>query len=125
MLYNGNESDLSRGSISGMNTGGFVGNSYRDDRRLSVSIRFSVLMVVGPGDAGQFSIAMDRMAKATWEVDKGCVQYEVFRSEKAPERFLLLEEWADEESLEAHKNTPHMLELRKSMTLLIEGPIRV
>ena len=90
-----------------------------------MSIRFTVLMVTGPGDADKFAAAMNSMVKATWDRDKGCVQYEIFRSEETPERFLLLEEWEDEESLEKHKNTSHMAELRASMALLVKGPERV
>ena len=34
--------------------------------------------------------------------EKGCEQYELFRSTERPNQLVLLERWADEESLQSH-----------------------
>jgi quinol monooxygenase YgiN len=39
--------------------------------------------------------------------EPGCVQFITYRSQEDPDSFVLYEQYVDEESLEAHRHTPH------------------
>lgn len=43
--------------------------------------------------------------------EKGCLQYDYFRSVDDPDLLLLLERWTDAESQRLHMEQPHMKEL--------------
>ncbi|HEY5575418.1 MAG TPA: putative quinol monooxygenase [Clostridiaceae bacterium] len=43
--------------------------------------------------------------------ENGCLSYELFQDQKDPRVFLIIEEWADQLALDAHKKTDHFLNL--------------
>lgn len=43
--------------------------------------------------------------------DKGCVDYDFYRSQTNDDRFMIIETWQNRHDLEAHQKTPHFKEL--------------
>jgi len=41
------------------------------------------------------------------KAEKGCLFYEIFQYEKNPRKFMAVETWADEKSLDGHKTSEH------------------
>jgi quinol monooxygenase YgiN len=54
-----------------------------------------------------------RHARTTLETEQGCHRFDVHQDRSEPTRFLLIEHYADESALEAHRKAPHYLEFRK------------
>jgi len=63
----------------------------------------------GLGD--EVAEALRRMAAAVSADEPACLVYRVSRSLDDPDVFVLYEEYADEEALLAHRETPHFREL--------------
>ncbi|MEO9943933.1 antibiotic biosynthesis monooxygenase family protein [Paraglaciecola sp.] len=42
--------------------------------------------------------------------EPGCIKYELKRIKGSDTKFLLIEEWASQEALDAHDATPHMID---------------
>ena len=51
------------------------------------------------------------IVEKTNALDKGCIAYELFRDTKDPLHFAMIEEWEDQESLNAHMKAPHFIEI--------------
>jgi quinol monooxygenase YgiN len=64
---------------------------------------------VRPGSADQVAAVLARHVAATRR-EPGCVQFIAYRSATAPDEFVLYEQYLDEESFEAHRQTPHFRE---------------
>jgi quinol monooxygenase YgiN len=66
-----------------------------------MAVRSIISMRAAPGKGAEFASAM---SERCLEVQKepGCEQFEVFQSALEPERFVLLERWADQAALDAH-----------------------
>ncbi len=43
--------------------------------------------------------------------ENGCLSYELFQDQKDPRVFAIIEEWADQVALDAHKKADHFLNL--------------
>ncbi|MDR0839321.1 MAG: antibiotic biosynthesis monooxygenase [Oscillospiraceae bacterium] len=43
--------------------------------------------------------------------DKGCISYQLYSDINDPVHFAMIEEWEDQESLDAHMKSPHFVEL--------------
>lgn len=43
--------------------------------------------------------------------ENGCLSYELFQDQKDPRVFAIIEEWADQVALDAHKKTDHFVNL--------------
>jgi quinol monooxygenase YgiN len=59
--------------------------------------------------------------------EPGCLGYEVFRSVGAPDQLLLLERYADDAAIEAHRNAPHYQEfvVRRILPLLSQRKVEL
>ena len=64
----------------------------------------------------------EEIVKKTNAVDAGCVKYELCRDINDPLHFVMLEQWEDQESLEAHMKSPHFTELIPKMDGLTAKP---
>lgn len=71
---------------------------------------------VRPGNADKVAAALRRMAPLVAEHEPGCLLYQANRSTEVDNLFLLYEQYADAESLDAHRTTPHFRDV-------IEGEI--
>ncbi len=45
--------------------------------------------------------------------EEGCLQYELFVSPYAPQRFCLVEKWASQDALDVHLATEHLSDFRE------------
>lgn len=54
--------------------------------------------------------------------EQGCLHYEMVRSQKDPAAFTFFEKWADEASLMAHAQAPHVVRARAERADLLDGP---
>lgn len=43
--------------------------------------------------------------------EQGCKRFEVYQSESQPEVFILVEWWATQEDLDAHRSTPNFVDI--------------
>lgn len=57
--------------------------------------------------------------------DPGCIAYRVFRDEDRADRFVLVEEWSDEDALAAHNAQPHVTEFVAAVRDLLVQPFGV
>lgn len=64
-----------------------------------------------PGQGEAVLAALRRMAPLVQAQEPGCVLYQVSRAQDHPERFLLYEQYTDEATLLAHRETPHFKEI--------------
>jgi len=46
--------------------------------------------------------------------EKGCLYYEIFQVKAEPAKFVVLESWKDDESLDGHKTTAHYIHYKST-----------
>jgi quinol monooxygenase YgiN len=83
---------------------------------------FSLLVTakVKDGMADKMIAAAATVAAATLK-EKGCKQYDFFRSTEEPNTFYLIEKWDDLPALEAHFKTDHLLAFVGQFGDLLDG----
>jgi quinol monooxygenase YgiN len=59
---------------------------------------------------------------AASRTDAGCIGYRCYEDTEQPDHFVFVEEWADEESLQAHFRQRHTTEFMGKMASLVSGP---
>ncbi len=64
---------------------------------------------VRDGSGDQVAAVLARHVAATRR-EPGCVQFTAYRARTAPDEFVLYEQYADDASLESHRQTPHFRE---------------
>ena len=62
------------------------------------------------------------LVEKTNELDKGCIKYELCRDVKDPQRFVMLEEWEDQNALDEHMKAKHFVELVPNFGSLTTKP---
>ena len=62
------------------------------------------------------------LVEKTNALDKGCIKYELCRDVNDPLHFVMLEEWEDQASLDAHMKAAHFTEAIPQMGGLTTGP---
>ena len=74
-----------------------------------------VLAVTWMAKTGRESEAAAILEKLTAESRKepGCVTYQVHKHKTDPRRFFIYEQYKDDAALEAHRTTPHCLQMAK------------
>jgi quinol monooxygenase YgiN len=67
------------------------------------------LIVHYQAQTGEGDVVAATLAKhtAATRQEPGCVQFITYRSREDPDRFILYEQYVDDDSLEAHRQTPH------------------
>jgi quinol monooxygenase YgiN len=73
-----------------------------------MSIRLTVQLPIKPGTAAEFEKAAGPALARVRKEDKGCEMYDLYRSVDDDTRYVMVESWATEADLEAHKTTPAM-----------------
>jgi quinol monooxygenase YgiN len=61
----------------------------------------------------RFKARLVRHAATSVEVEPGCARFDVFQERENPCLFLLIEEYADQAALDAHRASPHYLAFRE------------
>jgi quinol monooxygenase YgiN len=57
--------------------------------------------------------------------ETGCLRYELHRDREDPDRFTFVEEWTDEQALEAHFATEHIQQAGMAFPDLLEGSLEI
>jgi quinol monooxygenase YgiN len=86
-----------------------------------MSIRMTVQRPIKPGKADEFEKAAGPALARVRSEDKGCEMYDLFRSCDDDTRFVMVESWASEEDLEAHKTSPAMGDIVKAFGAFLAG----
>lgn len=86
-----------------------------------MSIRLTVQLPIKEGEAEAFEAAAAPALAQVKAEDKGCEMYDLFRSVDDPTRYVMVESWASEEDLEAHKTSAAMGEVGKAIGGFIGG----
>ncbi len=60
-----------------------------------------------PGSEDTIRTALVELTGAT-QSDPGCISYELFESAAVPGTFFTIESWVDQDSLDAHMQSPHI-----------------
>jgi len=59
----------------------------------------------------EFLAISKELVEKTNALDSGCVRYELCRDVNDPLRFIMLEEWEDQTSLDSHMKAKHFVDL--------------
>ncbi len=87
-----------------------------------MSIRLTVQLPIKPGQAEAFEAAAGPALARVKAEDKGCEMYDLFKSVDDETRYVMVESWASEADLEAHKTSPAMGDVGKAIGGFIAGP---
>jgi len=85
-------------------------------------IRLTVQLAIKEGVADDFQAAAGPALARVRAEDKGCEMYDLFRSCDDDTRFVMVESWASEADLEAHKTSPAMGGVGKAIGGFMAGP---
>jgi quinol monooxygenase YgiN len=78
---------------------------------ITIFARLTIL----PGQENLAQESLRNMAEAVKDNEPGCLMYHVTRSMVEVDDFYVYEIYRDESALQAHSETPHMLEFRSSL----------
>ena len=62
------------------------------------------------------------LVEKTNALDPGCIKYELCKDVNDPAHFVMLEEWEDQKSLDAHMKSAHFLEIVPKLGPLAAKP---
>ena len=62
-----------------------------------------------------FRARLTRHAAISLEREEGCLRFDFFQGREDPSLFLLIEIYADDAALEAHRKSPHYLAFREDV----------
>ena len=62
-----------------------------------------------------FAERLLRHVRTTRDAEQGCHRFDVHQDTRDPTLFLLIEIYADEAALEAHRSSPHYLQFREDV----------
>lgn len=65
------------------------------------------ISVANPGFEEKLAEALEGLLAPTHK-ERGVLQYEMYRDMKEPRCFVFIERWEDEETFDAHCNSPHV-----------------
>ncbi len=86
-----------------------------------MSIRLTVQLPIKPGQADAFEAAAAPALARVRAEDKGCEMYDLFKSCDDDTRYVMVESWASEADLEAHKTSAAMGDVGKALGGFIAG----
>lgn len=69
-----------------------------------------------------FILLAKQLVRNTRENDAGCIRYELLQDVKNPQILTILEEWADQDSLDKHGASKHFKEAIAQFADCIENP---
>ena len=86
-----------------------------------MSIRLTVQLPIKEGEAAAFEAAAGPALARVRAEDKGCEMYDLFKSCDDDNRYVMVESWASEADLEAHKTSAAMGDVGKAIGGFIGG----
>jgi quinol monooxygenase YgiN len=72
------------------------------------------------GQESRLGQELQRLLAPT-RAEDGCISYDLHQSTSDPALFVFYENWASQEALDAHFQTPHLQALLKLVSDLVEG----
>lgn len=78
-----------------------------------MSIRLTVQLPIKAGQAAEFEKAAGPALARVRSEDSGCEMYDLFKSVDDDSRYVMVESWASEADLEAHKTSAAMKDIVK------------
>ncbi|WP_028400355.1 putative quinol monooxygenase [Ectobacillus panaciterrae] len=83
-------------------------------------ITLQVYMTINPEHCEEF-LEKAKVLTAATQAEEGNISYRLYEDVEQRNRFVMLEEWADEAAIEAHNKTPHFMKFVKfAQGVLIE-----
>ena len=83
-----------------------------------------VLIPAKPGKGDDLDKALKALLAPT-RAEKGCVSYDAHRSNDNPELFMMYETWESQAHLDAHFQTPHMVDVVGKLPELVAGDLNL
>ena len=68
--------------------------------------------------------ALAELVAAT-RAEEGCLHYEAYESGAAPGLFVTVEEWRNQDDLDAHMQTPHIAKAFEVLGPVLEGEVAI
>jgi quinol monooxygenase YgiN len=90
-------------------------------KEIEMPIRLTVQLPIKEGKAAEFEAAAGAALARVRAEDKGCEMYDLFKSCDDDSRFVLVESWASEADLEAHKTSDAMGGVGKAFGEFLAG----
>ena len=78
-------------------------------------IKVTAVNFLKEGCVEEFLSIATALVEKTNALDKGCIKYELCKDISDPLRYVMLEEWEDQASLDAHMKSGHFVELVPKM----------
>ncbi len=85
------------------------------------------ILVLIPAKPGKGD-ALDKVLKALLaptRAEKGCISYDAHRSNDDAALFMMYETWESQAALDAHFQTPHMVDAVAKLPDLVEGNLNI
>lgn len=86
-----------------------------------MSIRLTVQLPIKAGKSAEFEAAAGPALARVRAEDAGCEMYDLFKSIDDDTRFVMVESWAAEADLEAHKTSDAMKDIVKAFGAFLAG----
>lgn len=83
-----------------------------------------VLIPAKSGRADDLDKALKALLAPT-RAEKGCISYDAHRSNDDPGLFMMYETWESQAALDAHFQTPHMVDVIAKLPDLVEGGLNI
>lgn len=80
-----------------------VGQDLQTETKM---IRLNVFVTISPEHIDEVVASLNELAAAS-RAEEGCVAYGIFRNSIKADELVIVETWAGDAALEAHKLTPH------------------
>lgn len=93
-------------------------------RRMSLPLHAIVLITTQPGRGAMQRAAFAALAPVV-RAEPGCLRYDLHAVKGDPDRFILIEEWASQEALQAHDDSAHMRTADAANQAFRAGPAEV
>lgn len=86
----------------------------------------ALLVSLSARDTGEIRLRDELAVLATMSrADAGCLRYDVLEELEEPGRFVLFEEWLDEDSLIDHNTRRHVTQFVETSASLLAAPMRI
>ena len=85
-------------------------------------VKVTAVNYIKEGCVDEFLAISKELVEKTNTLDRGCIRYELCRDLSNPLRFIMLEEWEDQGSLDNHMKAKHFVELVPKFGDLTDKP---
>lgn len=82
---------------------------------IDMSLLHTAHLTVRSDSIEAFRLRLARHASTSLERESGCQRFDFYQDREEPTRFLLIEVYADDEALEAHRVAEHYLAFRRDV----------